>query len=225
MTIVAAAGDQGAGALQADGQSLYPFPAVIWPASDPLVTAVGGTFVELDGQGRRVAADRVWQSPPGTGALGAAGGGLSTVFSRPSFQDTVAQVVGGRRGIPDISLSAAYEGAVDVYDSAPGGRRGWQLLYGTSEAAPLFCGMVAIADQLAGRRLGNGNPSLYRLASAHAAGIGDVSQGSNSIDYRSASGRSARVGGFEARPGYDLPSGLGTVDAARLVPELAAAWR
>ncbi|MGH7777028.1 MAG: S53 family peptidase [Candidatus Dormibacterales bacterium] len=223
VSMVAASGDQGAGGLTRDARGVYPFPAVIWPASDPLVTAIGGTFVDLDGAGRRLEPDSVWQSPPGGGRLGASGGGLSTVFPRPAFQDAVASVVKGRRGIPDISLSAAYEGSVDVYDTAPGGARGWQLLYGTSEAAPLFSGMVAIADQLAGRRLGEVDPLLYRLAAEHEPGIVDVTRGDNSLDFRSPAGAPVAVRGYPSAPGYDLASGLGTAAAALLVPELAGA--
>jgi hypothetical protein len=79
---------------------------------------------------------------------------------------------------------------------------------------------VDIADQAAGRRLGAINPLLYGLAARHAPGIVDVTAGNNTV--RIVSHRHVVVvRGYRAAPGYDLASGLGTVDAARLVAELA----
>ncbi|HZU19570.1 MAG TPA: hypothetical protein VFD01_23605, partial [Candidatus Dormibacteraeota bacterium] len=99
---------------------------------------------------------------------------------------------------------------------------GYHLLGGTSEAAPLFAGLVAVADQLAGGRLGWLNPRLYALA-AHGPGEGivDVTLGDNQESFQDGQGRWVTVPGFRARPGYDLASGLGTVDAARLCAALA----
>ena len=80
----------------------------------------------------------------------------------------------------------------------------------------------ALADQLAGHPLGLINPRLYQLAAQHAPGIVDVVHGSNTVSFRQG-GRLHTVPGFTAGPGYDLASGLGTVDAALFVPELAGA--
>jgi len=96
---------------------------------------------------------------------------------------------------------------------------GWYPINGTSEAVPLFAGIVAIADQAAGRRLGLLNPALYALAARHAAGLLDVRTGDTTVRIRHR-GRLRTVRGYRARRGYDLATGLGTVDAARLVAEL-----
>jgi subtilase family serine protease len=123
VSVVAASGDDGA-ASQDLHQHLLPVPAVGWPASDPLVTAVGGTKLSLDAQGRRTAPDTTWHDPHG----GASGGGLSTIFARPAWQGGVANVVGRARGIPDISMSAAVSGGVLGLASslrAAGSASGW----------------------------------------------------------------------------------------------------
>src|SRR4051795_9795554 len=102
VTVLAASGDDGPLARDLRLRRL-PTRGVGWPASDPLVTGVGGTTLTLDAQGRREAQDAAWGGP---GAEGGSGGGLSTVFARPDWQDDVRAQVGTARGIPDISMSA-----------------------------------------------------------------------------------------------------------------------
>ena len=87
-------------------------------------------------------------------------------------------MVGDQRGVPDISMSGACNGAVDVYQGFPG-QAGWYPTCGTSEATPLFAGVVALADQVAGHPLGNINPSLYTLSAQGAPGIVDITSGNN----------------------------------------------
>jgi len=208
VTVLASSGDTGATNFMLDGATLYPMPVNSWPSSDPLVTSVGGTQLYLDDAGNRIMPDSVWND-----GFGAGGGGLSAVFDRPFFQNGVRGVVGDHRGTPDISASAAVNGAAWIYFSFV--RTGWHLVGGTSEASPIFAGIVAIADQAAGHRLGNLGDALYELGlGKHAAhnGIVDVTTGDNSF---------AGVTGFSAVPGYDLASGLGTFDAARLVKALS----
>jgi subtilase family serine protease len=211
VTVVAAAGDSGATDFESDQQSLFPYRVDSWPSTDPLVTSVGGTRLHLDATGRRSAPDTTWNDDYGAG-----GGGLSTVFPRPAYQDRVRGVVGDARGTPDVALSAAVDGGVLVYTSYDPGDTGWTVVGGTSEAAPLFAGMVALAAQRAKHRLGAINPLLYSLATRPNSGIVDVRSGDNSY---------ADVTGYTARPGYDLATGLGTIDASRFVPALADAVR
>ena len=234
VTVLAATGDNGATDYSNDaGTLLYTHRAVIWPASDPLVTAVGGTQLALDSTGRRTTADAVWNdgnnyallnalsgSPDPTGI--ATGGGKSTVFGRPSYQNGVARAVGSHRGIPDISMSAACSGLVLTYNSFGGEQTGWYASCGTSEATPLFAGIVALAAQVAGHSLGLINPALYRLYAEHAPGLVDVTQGSNTVSFTQRS-TMYTVKGYSAGPGYDLASGVGTVNADLFVPELAQA--
>ncbi len=96
----------------------------------------------------------------------------------------------------------------------------YYLIGGTSEATPLFAGIVAIADQVAGHDLGLLNPQLYALSASKAPGIVDITTGNNTVTV-SQNARTYTVRGFEAVPGYDLASGVGTVDGAQLVAELA----
>ena len=231
VTVLSGAGDSGAAGYQANGSSFYSYPVTGWPASDPLVTAVGGTRLNLDSSGKRNGADTVWNDTysktanqlingnNGPNPL-AGGGGTSVVFSRPAYQNTVSSVVGSHRGVPDISMSAACSGAVNIYQSFAGQTAGWYALCGTSEATPLFAGIVALTDQQAGHSLGLINPALYKLAAEHAPGIVNVTTGNNTVSFRQG-GRSHKVAGFSARSGYNLAAGLGTVNAAYLVPELA----
>jgi hypothetical protein len=80
---------------------------------------------------------------------------------------------------------------------------------------------VALADQVAGHPLGLINPRLYQLSAQHAPGITDVVSGNNTVAFRQG-GTLRTVGGFRAVPGYDLATGVGTVNAARFVFELAS---
>lgn len=202
VTVLASSGDDGATNATLDGTGLYTMPVNSWPSSDPLVTSIGGTQLTLDDTGKRLSPDVVWND-----GFGAGGGGLSAVFSRPSFQHGVRSVVGGHRGTPDISASAAVDGGAWVYFSYQPTRVGWHIIGGTSEASPIFAGIVALADQVAGHRLGDINDALYEIGgNRHPAfaGVVDVTSGNNSF---------GGVTGYTAGPGYDLASGLGTFNA------------
>jgi len=234
VTVLASTGDQGAtNWSNAAETQLYTYPTVGWPASDPLVTAVGGTQLALlPGGGERAQPDRVWNNSvnyafnnvffdtPGP-VPWAGAGGVSAVFPRPSYQDGVASVTGDHRGVPDISMSAACDGLVTTYQSLPGTTAGWYVDCGTSEASPLFAGIVALADQEAGHSLGFINPALYALSAEHAPGIVDVTKGNNTVSFIQ-DNHLVTVQGYHAGPGYDLASGVGTVNAALFVPELVA---
>jgi subtilase family serine protease len=111
------------------------------------VTSVGGTQLHLDATGNRTAPDNVWNDTALFGGPAAGGGGTSADFRRPSYQSDVADQVGHARGTPDISLSAAVDGAALVYLSFPGVCTGYHLVGGTSEASPLMSGIVAVADR------------------------------------------------------------------------------
>ena len=230
VTVLAASGDSGAADVKQNQTTYYLSRVTSWPDSDPLVTAVGGTQLHFGAQGG-AAAPTVWNDTynqaanefadgnAGPNPL-ASGGGLSIFFARPSYQNGVRSVVAGRRGVPDISMSAACNGSVDTYGTFGGQAAGWTPTCGTSEATPLFAGIVALADQMAGHPLGLINPALYTLAAEGAAGIVPVTSGSNTVSFDQG-GSKHTVRGFTARKGYDLATGLGTVNAAFFVPELA----
>jgi subtilase family serine protease len=231
VTVLAASGDSGAADVRFNGVTYYLHPVTSWPDSDPLVTGVGGTRLHLNAAGDNVKAATVWNDTynvatnefvvgnKGPNPL-AGGGGKSVIFARPSYQNGVRDVVGDQRGVPDISMSGACNGAADMYQSFAGQPAGWYPTCGTSEATPEFSGIVALADQVAGHPLGVINPYLYQLSARHAPGIVDVVAGNNTVSFIQG-GKTHTVYGFRAGPGYDLASGVGTVDAFYFVRELA----
>lgn len=159
----------------------------------PWVTAVGGSLPDLSATGSRLGPDPLW---PYESA------GYSAVFSRPGYQNQVARVLDSRqRSVPDL-----------VMDSSDG----------TSEAAPLLAGILALATEDAHRDLGPINDALYeRLGHAGARdGIVDVVSGDDAVTN---SKGVVEVPGFAAAPGFDVASGWGTIDAPRFVPSLVAA--
>ncbi|QLJ00522.1 Subtilase family protein [Streptomyces misionensis] len=211
VTVLASSGDGGATDSTADGKGYYKERVNSWPSADPLVTSVGGTQLHLDEQGKRIAPDSVYND------YGAGGGGQSHVFTRPDFQNGVKKVVGSRRGTPDVSMAAAVNGGAWVYSSYDPTAVGWDVYGGTSEASPLFSGIVALADQVAGHRVGDINAALYSLAKHKGTGIVDVNDGTDN-SYQG-------VTGYKAVDGYDMATGVGTVDAPAFVAALAKASR
>jgi subtilase family serine protease len=185
------------------------------------VTAVGGTTLTLTSAGTRISPDVVWNddTPAAGNRVLASGGGLSRFFSRPTYQNTVLSIVGEHRGVPDIAMSASCSAMVDVYESFAGSS-GWGLQCGTSEATPLFAGIIALADQEARHGLGLINPALYALMRVAHNGIVDVTSGNNTVTVTNAGSAPVTVPGYDAATGYDLASGVGTVNAALFVPAL-----
>lgn len=183
--IIAASGDSGATGPKKKG-GVFAHRVVGWPASDPLVTALGGTVLHFT-DGKRTAPDSL---------IGFSGGGRSHVFARPSWQDGVAGVIKrDTRAMPDMTMEGTE---------------------GTSMAAPLFAGVLALATQEnGGKPLGYLNPTLYKMGpEGTAVGIVDVTVGNNTWQ---------GVKGFPCTTGYDIPSAYGTVNAAKFVPALVAA--
>jgi subtilase family serine protease len=232
VTVLAATGDSGVVDVKLNEVTYYTHRVIDWPPSDPLVTAVGGTQLHLNASGEHTSPDTVWNDTYNVAAnevaYGDAGpnplatnGGVSSVFTRPAYQDGVASVVGNARGVPDITMSGACNGAVEVYQSFAGAPAGWYMSCGTSEATPLFAGIVALSGQVAGHGLGLINPALYAMKAAHAPGLVPVTSGNNTVSFTQ-DGKYYTVIGYQASAGYNLASGLGTVDAAEFVPELAA---
>ena len=221
--------------------SVFPFPTVEWPASDPLVTGVGGTYLCTDAT---AATGRVVDSAnppakcldnPGVAEVGwtFSGGGFSHVFAKPAYQSALpggSTPIGTTRGVPDIGLQAsAGTGALVFLSLPPDGlsglicgaapcSTGWYDVGGTSLSCPQWAGLVAIADQINGGGLGLINPGLYKIGadpSRYAAGFYDVTTGNNTAD--------PTVPGYPATTGWDPITGLGTPNAAALLPDLVNA--
>jgi subtilase family serine protease len=233
VSVVASSGDTGAANTEIDGTTYYSYAAISYPASDPLVTAVGGTDLSLDSAGDRTEPDTVWNDTYDTSANEtdygnagpnpmASGGGKSVLFARPAYQNAVKDIVGSHRGVPDVSMSAACSAPVEIYLTDGPGSSDWYPACGTSEAAPLFAGVIALADQFAGHPLGAINTALYQLAAAHASGIVPVTSGGNTVSFYQ-DGAEHTVYGYQAKAaGYSLATGVGTINGAAFVPQLAA---
>src|SRR6266436_3484315 len=252
VTVLASSGDGGtSNALKVPTKNpgLIPYPSVGWPASDPLVTAVGGTRLCMDAT-TGLMVDNT--SPPSVCGTNAgvrergwpfSGGGYSILFSRPAFQTTlppgssyVGSSVGApgpnsnMRGVPDVAFQASSGTGPLVYMTEPGTKTsgtgcgganpcsaGWYVVGGTSCSAPQWAGLIAIADQIAGGDLGYINPALYEIAAdptKYAADFFDVTIGNN---------RTTSIPGYSASKGWDAVTGLGTPNAANLLPDLAQA--
>ncbi len=195
ITITVAAGDDGS----TDGLTGNN---VDFPASSPHVLACGGT--KLDANGAAIASEVVWNEL--ANQEGATGGGVSTVFALPTWQANAkvppASTSTGGRGVPDVAGDAdpttGYSIRVDGETAVIGG---------TSAVAPLWAGLVAVANQQLGTQVGFIQPLIYAANAASA--FGDILTGNN--------------GAFSAEPGWDACTGLGSPIASKLIPLLAHA--
>jgi subtilase family serine protease len=216
VTVAVAAGDFGA-----EGQPCTTTPAparaVVFPASDPLALAVGGTSLDASHRTGAYIGETVWNQP-GSGIPGvvASGGGFSRDFARPAYQDGVPGI-GARRGVPDVASDADPDTGIACV-LVSGGQFGIFAGGGTSAGAPVWAGIVALADQYGGRHLGFINPAIYEIgrgAQYHHA-FHDVTKGSNTVQVGSVT-----VKGFDAGPGWDPVTGWGSPNAQVLIPLLA----
>jgi subtilase family serine protease len=219
MSVFVASGDSGS----LDCFGILP-ASVDDPASQPFATGVGGTVLQF----RRTGAEReiTWN-----GAAGASGGGISRFWPKPSWQagqGVVSPLSSGVpcgaapglcRQVPDVALNAASgsHGYIVYCTSADCGGAGWMTVGGTSAAAPLLAGITADMNEYSrahgGGRLGFASPFLYQTFAAHPEAFHDVTLGDNQP------GPGTR---FPATPGYDMATGVGSVDAVALAAQLAA---
>ena len=224
-TILAAAGDQGSEGCDYSGTN-DPNPTtdlqVLDPAAQPNVTGVGGTTLT-----------NVATSPPTESAWNDGGGGISTFWAMPSYQSSAPAGLnvenshssgspcgassGYCREVPDVSADADPSTGYVVYESAD---FGWESVGGTSGAAPLWAAIVALADAhttCSPAAVGFANPDLYAIAatSSYSSAFNDVTTGNNDAT-------SQNVGLYPAGSKYDMVTGLGTPEAAALVPLLGS---
>ncbi len=184
VTITVASGDNGSSDGETDGANHVDFPA-----SSPHVLACGGT--KLVGSGSTITSEVVWNET--AAKEGATGGGVSNVFPLPAWQNNAnvpaPSVAGGGRGVPDVAgdadPSTGYVIRVDGQTSVIGG---------TSAVAPLWAGLIALANAANGTPAGFINPTIY-AASAKPA-FRDITSGNN--------------GSFSAAVGWDACTGLGS---------------
>jgi subtilase family serine protease len=170
----------------------------------PWVTAVGGSVPNVSpDNGAKLGPDPLWHYPP-PNAEYSEGAGFSAIFPRPAYQNDVASITGSdMRSVPDLTM--------DAQD-------------GTSEAAPMLAGVLALATQENGGNVGPINPALYDVLGPAGArdGIADVVSGNNSAETPDGQ---VLVPGFTAGPGFDVASGWGTLYAPAFVPSLVGATR
>lgn len=204
-SIYAAAGDSGA---DDNGSSL----SVDDPASQPYMVGVGGTSLTTSGAGGAYTSEKTWNG--GSVKNGAGGGGISTVWTIPSYQTALAGSAASKgsttyRNVPDVSLDADPNTGYAVYFQGA-----WTIYGGTSCAAPLWAAFTSLVNQkrvAAGSgTLGFANTPLYNLAatSAYAGDFHDIADGSTNLYY-------------PAVTGYDDATGLGTFNGANLLADLS----
>ena len=204
-SIFAAAGDSGA---DDNGSSL----SVDDPASQPYMTGVGGTSLTTAGAGGAYSSEKTWNG--GSVSKGAGGGGISTVWTIPSYQSGVVGSAASKgsttmRNVPDVSLDADPNTGYAIYFSG-----GWTIYGGTSCAAPLWAAFTALVNQQRATNalapLGFANPPIYTAATGANYGLDfhDIADGSTNLYY-------------PAVTGYDDATGWGTFNGANLLADLS----
>ena len=214
VTIFASSGDSGSSNVDINGND-YLFPTIIFPASSPYVTAVGGTSLFASSTGN-YQSETVWDEV--AQGAGAGGGGISQVFKEPAYQTanlpaSGQSILNGFRGIPDISYNADPLTSILVYFSFIPGQPGFFQSNGTSEGSPQWAGIIADADQMAGHPLGFLNPALYQLGNSSDAANSyhDITVGNNGYN---------NIPGYDATTGWDPASGWGSPRTADLLKAL-----
>jgi subtilase family serine protease len=247
ITLFASSADQGAALNTCDGNSWVK--AVSSPASDPLVTGVGGTELRAANYCLTVLgcnpsthplpgtyqSEIVWNEGLPFGDFGnvfgfgtlSTGGGFSVLFDEPKYQqdaiDGGEEEGHGGRGVPDVAYSAAVLHGVLVYLNIPGVPPGFYRFGGTSAGAPQWAAITAIANQKARARLGFLNWAIYRIGKvnkAYHASFHDITSGTNSSLQFDSSNNPVTIIGFDAGIGWDATTGTGSPIAPSLVDYL-----
>jgi uncharacterized protein (TIGR03437 family) len=235
MTLLAAAGDSGAGDCEDQGVNIAQNGfAVDIPAAIPEFTGMGGTTLNEaggsywnssndanGGSALSYIPEVVWNDSSPVHGFASTGGGTSVFFARPSWQVAEGLPSDGARHVPDISLaSSANHDGYYFYTSGQGGYVG-----GTSVAAPTMAGIVALLNHylvstniISKPGLGNINPALYRMAQTAPSVFHDVQGGNNNVPCVPGSPNCTNGSfGVSAGQGYDSVTGLGSIDANQLV--------
>ena len=235
ITVVAASGDQGSLGYGSAGLYGSSFPmTVMWPSSDPFVTAVGGTTLAMQGEVNTGTTDLL-SGPPAVNETIVptarqfettwdqhSGGGFSRYFARPTWQSGWGLPTSGpnstQRGVPDVAMPAMFQAA----DFVTNGNTALSFLIGgTSLASPMWAGVMAVIDSYAldaGNvsipQLGFVNPALYDIlkSPAYNSSFFDITQGY--------SGPNPSYP-YLAGPGWDPTTGLGSPNVGNLARQLA----
>jgi subtilase family serine protease len=200
ITLFASSGDDGSAQPTCDGSSFMQ--AVSTPASDPLVTGVGGTYLNANTSSGIYYGEQAWNETDVVD--GASGGGYSSVYSRPNYQVNFNRNK-TQRGVPDIAYNASVNGGVLVYLGFLGSNSGFYLFGGTSAGSPQMAGELALVNQVFGRQ-GNINPTLYEGFAKHGYSqfFHDVTVGTNALV-------PTGIPGYSTTTGWDAVTGLGSL--------------
>jgi subtilase family serine protease len=235
MTWVVSGGDAGPAACDANGAAIATSGlSVRFPASIPEVTAVGGTEFD-EGTGNYWSStntpngasalsyipEMVWNDDVALSLLWAGGGGSSILFPKPAWQAGPGVPSDNARHMPDLAMAASFyhDGYYIVKNGAA------SITGGTSASAPVFAGVLVLLNHylvtnkiISTPGLGNVNPTLYQLANATRTVFHDITVGNNIVICVTGTPNCpSGTMGFSAAPGYDLTSGLGSVNVAQLL--------
>ena len=241
-TMLVASGDKGAADCETSSATIATHGLTVdMPSALPTSTSVGGTTLSdgggtfgtqfwsadnngLNGSALSYIPEIAWND---AGVQAASGGGASVNFSKPSWQVGPGVPNDGKRDLPDVSFPASASNVgylfcslgscVNGYRQASGGLT---VAGGTSAGAPAMAGVVALLNQLTGTSQGNINPRLYQLAAVSGDAFHDVTSGNNNVSCQvGTTDCTAGIMGFSAGTGYDLVTGLGSINAFNLAME------
>jgi len=240
ITLFASSGDQGAAQPTCDGNSWMKSASN--PASDPLVTGVGGTELHAaDYCLASLGCDPSTHPSPGTyqseiawneGPLGdfqpffaateATGGGFSVIVNEPPYQNGTDGLHGGhQRAVPDVAYNGAILHGVLTYLNIPGVAPGFYRFGGTSCGAPQWSAITAIMNQKAGARLGFLNKAIYDLGKHNnQSAFHDITTGNNSALEFDSTNNPVLITGFSAGTGWDATTGFGSPISTTVVDAL-----
>ncbi len=207
-TIVASSGDQGSESCFGNepNNQTAKLLNTNFPASDPLVLGVGGTRINSSSPTPRPS-ELVWNDGVRTGE-GASGGGKSEIFGMPQYQQAFLHTRRGVREVPDVSADADPETG---YAFHWGGH--WRVIGGTSAAAPLWAGLIALTDaKCSGSPMGWVNPLIYFAASPKVKTVvaNDIVKIKGISTNHSNDYTGKNHGQYPVKKGYDMTTGVGT---------------
>lgn len=205
VTVICAAGDDGAADEIEDGLAHVDFPA-----ASPYILACGGT--SLRASNNTITSEVVWNDGSRNGGGGATGGGVSVTHPLPSWQANahVPKSVnpGGTvgRGVPDVAGDADPNTGYGILVHGQS-----MTIGGTSAVAPLWAGLIALINQKLGKPVGYFNPLLYTQL-ANEGVFHDITSGNNDT--------TGHLGGYPAGKGWDACTGWGSPDGTKLMQSL-----
>jgi len=204
------------------------------PLTSSLSIYFGGSNSASGGSAISYIPETSWNETASQNHLEASGGGASILYAKPGWQGGPGVPDDGARDVPDVALFAGNEGMGYIYCSSGDCASGSPNVYpwggggaGTSASTPVFAGIVALLNQylvskgeITAPGLGNINPHLYLMASNSSTAFHDITSGDNIVPCTTGT-TDCTTGSFgdSAGPGYDLVTGLGSIDGYNMVSE------